>query len=479
MIFKNKLTIVILALFLVASYIFILPTARKPRSQFHSSQLEKTVSAYGNAERTDYVDSDGRITIAADLGYATVIVTTVSNNSKLEQYYDDHGDPISRYNGYYGVLQDYDEKSNSIRITYLNCDGEPMIMANGYAIEERKYNDRQQEISVRYFDTEGEPILTPLYGHGVNKEYNEKRKSSRITYIDTSGAPTMTGLGYASVIRNYYASDGPENDKVESEFYFDEAGNPVCLALGQYGVHKEYDEYGRQAILTYLDAFGEPIRTNKGYTTIIRTFYANNRIATERYLDLDGNPFSLSEGQYGVKNYGDQTVYLDQNGNESFNIKNLLYNHPRIVIPLALSVVILSAFAGKKQNVILLIFCIMAIAYMTLLFRDSESAGYSGLLRYYRRILFDSGARADIIKNIWLFIPFGAVLYRLHPKTAILLVPIVLSALIEGIQFSARIGTCELDDVISNGLGGWIGFCMGRLATDIKLSISNRKQHPA
>ena len=146
------------------------------------------------------------------------------------------------------------------------------------------------------------------------------------------------------------------------------------------------------------------------------------------------------------------------------------------MIPLALSVVILSALAGRKQDVIFLIFCIMAIAYMTLLFRDSKSAGYSGLLWYYRRMFFDSGARADIIKNIWLFIPLGAVLYRLYPPKAILLVPAVLSILIEGIQLFAGIGICELDDIISNSLGGWIGFCMSRLATDIKLSISNRKQ---
>ena len=477
MIFKNKLIIGFLVLFLVASYIYILPTEKKSRSQFHSFQLKKTVSVYGNAERTDYVDSDGRITIAADKGYATVIVTTLSYNSKLEQYYDDHGNPISRYNGYFGILQDYDEKGNCIRITYLNHDGEPIIIANGYAIEERKYNDRQQEISIRYFDTEGEPVLTPLYGHGEIKEYNEKGRNSRITYIDTSGVPTMTGLGYASVTRNYYVSDGPENGKVESEYYFDEAGNPVSLALGQYGVHKEYDEYGRQAVLTYLDASGKAIRTNKGYTTLVRTFYANNSIATERYLDLDGNPFSLSEGQYGVKNYGNQTVYLDENGNESFNLKNILYNHSRIVIPLVLSIVILSALAGRKQNIILLVFCIMAIAYMTLLFRDSDSAGHSGLLRYYRRMFFDSWARADIIKNVWLFIPLGTVLYRLYPKAAILLVPIALSVLIEGIQLLAGIGTCELDDVISNGLGGWIGFSMGKLANDFKRCIDNRKHH--
>ena len=473
---KNKwLYIGMIILFLIASFLFISPANRKIEVLLHSSQLKKITTKEGNTERTDYIDSNGNIAIAAELRYATCIVT-VSNNSKLERYYDDKGEPASRYNGFYGVLREYDEKGNNTCTTYLDANAEPMIMANGYATEVWEYNDDRQVISVRYFDTEKDPIQTPLYGYGKNNEYDKNDKISKITYVDISGNPMMTGLGYASVTRSYYLSDGPWSGKVESEFYFDETGAPVSLSLGQYGIHKEYDEYGREAVMTYLDAEGSPIETSKGYTSIVRTYHADNSTATEQYYDLDGNPYALSEGQYGVKYYGDQTVYLGQKGNESFNLKNFLHNHPRIVIPLALSVVILSTLAGRRQNFILLVFCIITIAYMTLLFRDSESAGYSGLLRYYRKMLFDSGARADIIKNIWLFIPLGAVLYRLYPQTAILLVPIVLSVLIEGIQLLARIGICELDDIISNGLGGWIGFCMGRLAADDKQIINNRKQ---
>ena len=467
---------ILLALFIVVSFLLIDSKVETTRSQVHSSQLNMITTYSGNVEKTDYYDRDGSITIAADLGYATVTITK-NKNSKLEQFFDDKGEPVSRYDGYYQRLREYDEKGNIIRNTYLDYEGNPVVTLYGYATEEREYNDQGQLIIVRYYDADGNPAQTFSYGYGRLYEYDTDGHVSRIIYTDTLGNPMLTGKGYAIVKRLYYPSEGNENGKVKCEFYFDEYGNPTSLSLGEYGIYKEYDEYGRECLWTYLDAEGNPLITNKGYTTIRRSFQANNFVASERYFDLEGNPFSLSEGQYGVKKNNNQTVYLDQNGNESFNLKNYIYSHTRIIIPLALSFVILSSLAGTRQNAFFLILCIIAIIYMTLLFRDNDSAGYSGLLRYYRRMFFDSGARADIIKNIWLFIPLGAVLYKLYPKRAILLVPIALSALIEGIQRFAGIGTCELDDIISNGLGGWIGFSMGRLADDFKQRISIRKQH--
>lgn len=466
---RKQFSIAALILFLVASCFFVCPVEKKGRYQFHSSQLRVIETIDENIERTDYVNSDGQNTIAADKGYATIIVTKISEDRKQEQYYDDQGEPISRYNGYYGIFQDYDEKGNIIRITYLNREGEPMIMANGYAIEEREYNDKRQEISVSYYDTEKKPILTSLYGHGKINEYNENGKIRRITYIDISGNPIMTGQGYASVMREYYASNGRDNGQVESEFYFDEIGDPVVLSLGQSGVHKEYDEYGRQTILTYLDASGNSIITKKGYTTVVRSFQANNSVVSEQYLDIDGQPFSLSEGQYGVEIINGQMVYLDENGNEQFNIKNLLYNHPRLIIISAMIIVLLSTVFSKKWNLFFVAGYIIAIAYMTLMFRENNGATLKlEPFWSYREIVTNSEVSADVLKNIWLFIPLGAILYRIYPNARIFLIPILLSILIEAIQYFSGIGFCELDDVISNGLGGTIGYGMGHLAQMIR-----------
>ena len=56
-------------------------------------------------------------------------------------------------------------------------------------------------------------------------------------------------------------------------------------------------------------------------------------------------------------------------------------------------------------------------------------------------------------------------LYQLHPHKQILLIVLLVSFLIEGIQYFAGLGSCELDDIISNSLGGWIGFCIEKMTS--------------
>ena len=472
----RKISLATVLLFIIFSILYICPDDRENKMGARSSQLKRTVKTGKNAERTDYSDASGKITFAADLGYASKIVTYTDNGTE-ERYYDDQGQPISGPLGYYGILREYDENGNNICITYLDSEGRPIIRWGGYATEKIEYDEEGNVLIVRYYDEKGAPVSTPAYGCGKVNEYNAQNDIVRITCINETGKPMMTKQGYAIICREYYRSEEPGSGKTEKEMYFDESGNPACLSLGQYGVYKEYNEYGLETILTYLDAKGKPTITNKGYTTIKRTFHDSNMIATERYFDIDGNPFSLSDGEYGIKREGSQIIYLDENGQEVFSVRRLLYNNSWVVIPIVLTAVILSVIFGKKQNIVLLIICIVEIVYMTLLFRDRGAVSFSGVLQQFRMILIDSAARADIIKNIWLFIPLGAILYKLHPKATVLFVPITLAVMIEGIQLLAGTGTFELDDIISNSLGGWIGFCMARLSADIKPNIIRWKHN--
>ena len=72
----------------------------------------------------------------------------------------------------------------------------------------------------------------------------------------------------------------------------------------------------------------------------------------------------------------------------------------------------------------MLILYLGAIAYMTLLFRESGKAGAEFLtFKAYRQFFTDAEARADIIRNIWLFVPLGAILFRLCPDKKMLLLP--------------------------------------------------------
>ena len=457
---KKKMTIVLLTLFLIVSILFISPEEEKIKIQYHSSQLQKITVKDGNTERTDYLNSDGELTIAADLGYATVIVTD-GERTRLEQYFDENGKPIRRSSGYYAVLREYNDSGNLILNTYLDQQDEPVVTLSGYAIEEREYNTEGKVISKKYYDAEGYPAKSISFEHGQINEYGEDGRISKTIYIDAAGNPVMTKQGYA-IIRYIYYTSGSYYGKVDSEFYFDAEDNAVSLSLGEYGLHKEYDSLGRSNIWTYLDADGNPIVTSKGYTSVVRSFQPNNYVSTEQYLDIDGNPFSLSEGQYGVETINGQTVYLDENGNEQFNLKSLFYNQPRLIIAAAMFIVFLTAAFSRNWNAAFAVGYIVVIAYLTLMFRENDGARLKlEPFWSYRKILTDSETRADILKNIWLFIPLGAILYRISPNAKILLIPVGLSIVIEAVQYFSGTGFCELDDVISNGLGGAIGYGMG------------------
>ena len=203
-----------------------------------------------------------------------------------------------------------------------------------------------------------------------------------------------------------------------------------------------------------------------------KTYYSDNSVQSTLYYDINGNPFRMSEGQYGIKNKNGQTVYLNADGTEQFNVKNFVHNRSEFVIAIASVIVVLSAFTDRKMNWLMLIIYAGVILYFTLMFRETGQRKI-GLLHSYRAFFRNAEVRASIIKNIWLFIPLGAILYRLFPRTTILFVPILISVAIEAVQYLTGTGFCELDDVISNSMGGVIGYGMAFLFQSIRRQFCN------
>ena len=469
-------TLFLLTVFFVASFFILLPQSNSYKAQTRAKSLTKRTAIEGNTERTDYIDEHGIITIAADVGFATMIAVK-KDHSRVEHFYDEKGEPIRRYSGYYGIIREYDQEGRNYHIRYLGLDDLPVITGYGYSDKFLTFYADGKIKTERYYDPFGNPVCSSTYGYGLVNEYDEIGRIIKITYLDEKDNPMKVGLGYAIVKRNLYQTNGSENGKVESEFYFDEEGKPIALSLGQYGVHKEYDEDGQESVLTYLDQKGNLIVTNKGYTTVQKTYHANNHTASELYYDIKGEPFALAEGQFGVKKDANQIVYLDKNGNESFNLRRLFYNQSWIIIPCAIIIIILSIVTGKELNAALCVLYIFSIVYFTLMFRERGEKHFSGLFEYYGKIFSSSDAREDILMNIWLFIPLGAVMYSLYPKRVILLLPIALSLIIEGIQLYSGNGLCELDDMISNSIGGYIGFIIGKLTKGFMQRINQWKHN--
>ena len=90
-----------------------------------------------------------------------------------------------------------------------------------------------------------------------------------------------------------------------------------------------------------------------------------------------------------------------------------------------------------------------------------ERAGIAGvrldLFWSYRLFFISPVMRLQILNNIWLFVPLGAMLYRLWPRGYVVLIPVLLSLGIETLQLVLGRGLFETDDIISNSLGGLIG----------------------
>ena len=89
--------------------------------------------------------------------------------------------------------------------------------------------------------------------------------------------------------------------------------------------------------------------------------------------------------------------------------------------------------------------------------RDCWSAIMLDLFWSYRLFFISPVMRLQILNNIWLFVPLGAMLYRLWPRGYVVLIPVLLSLGIETLQLVLGRGLFETDDIISNSLGGLIG----------------------
>ena len=306
----------------------------------------------------------------------------------------------------------------------------------------------------------GADVLT--YQTIIDTEENTGGASSSLTddveYHETGGRPRNR---YSNKRITFY-----EDGTVEDEFYFDDEGKPVLISFGYYGRHIEYDESGRASCITYLDKDGSPIITKQGFTTVKRTFYPDGSIETEMYYDLYGEQVALSHGQYGIKYVNGKKIYIDKNGNEFFELNNWLHNNQMAVVAIGIIIVVFSLTLNRRWNSFILVFYITFIIYMTLLYRSGgEPKIEIQLFWSYRQFFSSSSLRLEILNNIWLFIPLGVIACVILPSAWVVLIPVFISVVIETIQYFTGTGFAEVDDVISNGLGGLVGYAIWRLVS--------------
>ena len=410
----------------------------------NSSQLTQETVETDHQTRTDFIDEKGHVTFASDKGYATVIKTYEGKNVVLEEYYDEAGRAVTLASGYSKIRRLYNRLGQAEVITYLDTTGKPVKLSGGYSSIHRTYNDAGKADTDTYYDQDIQVSHRDGY-YGYKREYSDG-KISRISYLDLDGNLTLHKDGYAVVERTYNAAG-----KVEYEFYLDAEEKPAAGTLGQYGVYREYDENGTTVLTVYLDANGNPMNTKKGYATIKRE---EEKLL---YYDAEGNPATAGRYQFGYTTIDGKMVYLDEDGEPYFRLDRFLFSNPLLVMIGGVALTVIACTVKGKPRIVFLILYLLLILLMTLWYREpGESVGSFELFRSYRKFFLSMSTRLQILENVWLFVPFGAALYRKGSRRW--LIPFVCSACIEAIQYAAGIGFCEVDDVISNGFGGLIGY---------------------
>ena len=449
---KQKSAHALLLVFILASILFLKPDATVDHDTgFVSSELEVRKIVERNVTSTSYVNSDGIITDAIDMGYTTVQRKRNSAGQVTEEFYlDAAGNPVDRYGEYCGTAYEYND--GDIVIRYLGADKQPMMLSSGYSAIVRTLVEGKATDDF-YYDLNMQPVQCAGGYYGLHREYDEQGLNCAITYLDENRQPVICTSGYA--VKTYLRdSEGT----VIGERYFDTEGKPVKSSLGQYGELYQRDEQGRISQITYLGADGNPTPTNAGYTVMKRTYHRDGTADTDMYFDADGNPMVLSKGQHGIKRSGKVNQLLDKNGHVMLCVDNILNGFPFMVVISGCVICLLILLLPKKMSIFLTVAYVVFILYETLMFRETGDERTNFVLfSYADRFLTEQAVRVGVINNIWLFAPLGAGLYRIIQKKWVLLVPFLMSVAIETTQYITGLGIAEFDDVFGNTMGGWIG----------------------
>ena len=246
-----SLIVFLVMAFIVASVAALLPAGTVDHDAgYLASELELEESSNGQVTVISYVDADGAVVNAIDMGYATVRRTLNADSRVTEElYFDAAGEPIKRYDLYYGIGYEYG--ADSVVIRYLGADGKVMRISYGYAQVVRTLDEEGRAADDFYYDEDMQAVRCTDGYYGLHWEYDAQGWNDRITYLDEYGQAVCSTAGYASI---RYERDADGN--VSSVFYFDAQNRPVPAALGKYGEAYQRDGNGRIVQTTYLDVEG-------------------------------------------------------------------------------------------------------------------------------------------------------------------------------------------------------------------------------
>ncbi len=154
-----------------------------------------------------------------------------------------------------------------------------------------------------------------------------------------------------------------------------------------------------------------------------------------------------------------------------YQLLTFLENNIVIVLPISIALVVITFFLPRKACIVFTIIYVIFIMCMTLLSRGPAKRLVNMDIGVTIKKVFgnNNSSRTEVLCNILMFIPLGAMIGSIKPKW-FWMIP-VLSILIEAVQYFSKLGMCDIGDVVTNTIGGFIGLGIFKLATDIGKQI--------
>lgn len=336
------------------------------------------------------------------------------------------------------------------RSDYVNSFGEVTVaLDKNYASIVKTLDQNDNCILEQYFDSHGKPAVLSSGCSAIQREFDEDGKWICTNHLDSELKPITIRAGYNSVRRTYNKAG-----QVETETYYGTDGLPAPDIYDKYGTRYNYNEDGHRSVVTYLDADGKAMNNKDHFAVIRRTYTPDGKLHMEMLYDKDGNPAILSYGQSGYLYEDGRTICLDRDGNRMFSLRFFLRNSIPVVLLIGIFLLLLIILSDRPLTWVLLLLYLIFIAYMTVIDRESGSSAIRWALPPNYYLFF---ADREVLSNIWLFVPLGAILYKLSHMWEIIGLPITLTLMIETTQLIFDIGAFELSDLIANSLGGLAG----------------------
>lgn len=122
--------------------------------------------------------------------------------------------------------------------------------------------------------------------------------------------------------------------------------------------------------------------------------------------------------------------------------------------------------AGRLYDLFFGIYiCLVLLLTVALRHPDASRQSELSLLWSYKKAFSgNTEILLEIIENIILFIPLGLLLpivfKRKFSARSIVIISLTISAVIEFLQYSLKLGLFEFDDILNNAIGGYLGYLL-------------------